>query len=407
MSKNHDAWDSIFDNLAILEGVDRVGYFDISADDIKKYGKREPRLMTKIDYEEVTPTIMKDHGLSILAISNGVYRIARTNPFMKIAPLMEGNISKVKPRKDIATINPFSISTESQILDVCSVNGILDTVFGESADLTIRGRIRVDSDIGFRLGDIRYDISGVQVEVDGGYEGASSINLIEAKMGGRSNLSIRQLVYPELFWRSRIEDKVVRSYVLLYERNVIRFIPFFILSDGQYILDSDGEKQFQFIHPEAEKFELSKVPVIKNLLNHDAPFPQADDFDKVVSMFLYVAGGYTSKEELSKEFDIVNRQIDYYYSVLSFLGLCIYERGDDIFLTERGEKLSKLSKDELLIELAKIIFSSKIFHDALRGGIDDVDEKDFEVWKISGSTIKRRLQTVNAWIKYFKENLIN
>ncbi len=79
----------------------------------------------------------------------------------------------------------------------------------------------------------------------------------------------------------------------------------------------------------------------------------------------------------------MNRQIDYYYSVLSFLGLCIYERGDDIFLTERGEKLSKLSKDELLIELAKIIFSSKIFHDALRGGIDDVDEKDFEVWKIS------------------------
>ncbi len=122
-------------------------------------------------------------------------------------------------------------------------------------------------------------------------------------------------------------------------------------------------------------------------------------------MFIYISSGYTSKEELSKEFDIVSRQIDYYYSVLSFLGLCDYERGDDIILTERGEKLSKLSKEELLIELAKIIFSSEIFHDAYLFGIDSVDEKDFEKWRISGSTIKRRLQTVNAWIRYFKESL--
>jgi hypothetical protein len=100
-------------------------------------------------------------------------------------------------------------------------------------------------------------------------------------------------------------------------------------------------------------------------------------------MFIYISSGYTSKEELSKEFDIVSRQIDYYYSVLSFLGLCNYERGDDIILTQRGEKLSKLSKEELLIELAKIIFSSKIFHDAYLFGIDSVDENDFEKWRIS------------------------
>lgn len=70
MPKNHDAWNSIFDSLDILHSVDRVGYFDILADDIKKYGHREPRLMTKIDYREVTPEIMSKNGLSILAIAN-------------------------------------------------------------------------------------------------------------------------------------------------------------------------------------------------------------------------------------------------------------------------------------------------------------------------------------------------
>ncbi len=407
MSKlNHDAWDIIFDKLWILSLVDQVGYYDISADDIKKISNREPRLMTKIDYEEVLPQIMKNNQLSILAISNWIYRIARTNPFMKISPITTAqNIKKMIVRDDICTIDPFSVKTESQILDLCGVNGILDEVFGEKSYLTIRWRLRIDSEVWFTLDSVRYNITWVQIEVDGGYEGNSSINLIEAKMWWRSNLSIRQLVYPEIFWKSHIINKIIHSYVLLYERNIIRFIPFYILADWEYILDSSSEKQFQFIHSDAEIFEISRVPIKEWVLNYNAPFPQADDFDKVVSMFIYISSGYTSKEELSKEFDIVSRQIDYYYSVLSFLGLCDYERGDDIILTERGEKLSKLSKEELLIELAKIIFSSEIFHDAYLFGIDSVDEKDFEKWRISGSTIKRRLQTVNAWIRYFKESL--
>lgn len=99
----------------------------------------------------------------------------------------------------------------------------------------------------------------------------------------------------------------------------MRFIPFQILGDGSYILDSANEKCFQFLHPEAQKFNIAHIPVKDGMLNLDAPFPQADDFDKVVSMFLYITSGYTSKEELSKEFDIVERQIFYYYGVLNWL----------------------------------------------------------------------------------------
>lgn len=404
---NHDAWDIIFDKLQILRSIDNIGYYDITADDIKRISNREPRLMTKIDYEEVLPQVMKNNQLSILAISNWVYRIARTNPFIKIAPI--SSVEKVKNmmvRDDIYTIDPFSIKTESQILDICGVNWILDEVFWEKTYLTIRWRIRIDSEIGFTLNSTQYNISWVQIEVDGGYEWASSINLVEAKMWGRGNLSIRQLLYPELFWKSHVTNKEIRSHVLLYERNIIRFIPFYIVSNWEYILDSNNEKQFQFIHSDVEIFDISRVPIKEWLLNYDAPFPQADDFDKVVSMFIYVSSWYNSKDELSKEFDIVSRQIDYYYSVLSFLGLCKNERGDSITLTERWEQLSKLSKDDILIEFAKIIFSSKIFHDAYKYGVDWVDEKDFEKWRITGSTIKRRLQTVHSWIRYFKEILV-
>ncbi len=58
---------------------------------------------------------------------------------MKISPITTAqNIKKMIVRDDICTIDPFSVKTESQILDLCGVNGILDEVFGEKSYLTIR-----------------------------------------------------------------------------------------------------------------------------------------------------------------------------------------------------------------------------------------------------------------------------
>lgn len=81
-----EAWQTIFEEMPILDSVRDFGFFDISADEIKRITKREPRLLTKIDFQKSLPKVMERDGLSILAIENGRYRIAKTNPFINILP---------------------------------------------------------------------------------------------------------------------------------------------------------------------------------------------------------------------------------------------------------------------------------------------------------------------------------
>ena len=88
MSQNHDGWAEIFSEMKIVEHVNRRGHFDISASQIKKISKREPRLMAKIDFREHLPPVMECEQMGIMAITNGSYRIARFDPFIKIPPFL-------------------------------------------------------------------------------------------------------------------------------------------------------------------------------------------------------------------------------------------------------------------------------------------------------------------------------
>jgi hypothetical protein len=108
-----------------------------------------------------------------------------------------------------------------------------------------------------------------------------------------------------------------------------------------------------------------------------------------------------TKDELSTDFDIVDRQIDYYVNIMRWIGLVTVEMGN-IHLTATGRRIADLSHAERIYELAQIIFGEPIFHEALRSGTNGVNKDLFLRWKCSGSTIERRLQTVAAWIRYFK-----
>lgn len=51
-------------------------------------------------------------------------------------------------------------------------------------------------------------VSGVQTEVDAGYEGKNQIVLIEAKNFSATNVIIRQLYYPFRQWQEHTKKKV-------------------------------------------------------------------------------------------------------------------------------------------------------------------------------------------------------
>lgn len=402
MALNHDGWDEIFHELPIVERVNTVGYFDITADQIKAISRREPRLMAKIDFREHLPGVMEKEKLAILAITNGKYRIARFDPFIQIESVSPVTPVSIPFPANIITLNPQKLAHEAAALDAAALSGILTQVFGEEVSLTIRGRSR-SPNFNFFLNGIEFPVSGVQIEVDGGYEGPTSVNLVEAKVGSRNNLNVRQLIYPQLAWEQAIgHRKSVRSFICFYQEPVLRFIPI-VYEGGQCSADHSHEIAF-IIEPEAE-LDLQEIAVNPNADTPvlGVPFPQADRFETVLAMFsIVVREEEIAKEQLLQDFDVDPRQIDYYSNAMRWMGLVEMEQGV-VRLSQAGREMANLPHAEKIRRMAEVIFREPIFHHVLRHGTANVPPELFKRWHCeSESTRNRRLQTVKAWINYFE-----
>lgn len=398
---NNQSWINIFDKYKIINNIKSAGYMDITADQIKAVDGKEARLMTKVDFRENLPTIMSDENLSILAINNGTYRIAKNDPFIDINEKISTKIiDKIAP-KNIISIDPFNIKSESGALDIAYISKMCEETFQEESNLTIRGRLRGQLD--FNIGSTPYNINGVQIEVDGGYEGKNNIHLIEAKIGFRNNINIRQLLYPKLYWEKEVKKlKEIKSYIFYLHNDIFRFIPY--IYDGKIgYADHSKEKAFRFIEP-TTKFSIYDIKIDESLTDSNIPFPQADKFEKVQDMLYVISkSDCISKYELNLEFDIVSRQIDYYFNVLRWLKVC-KEENDCLILTEVGKKIIDLPFKKRIEELAKIVFSDPITNNFLHN--QPINPILFSKYNInSESTQRRRLQTVSAWIRYFQEML--
>lgn len=393
------SWENIFNHFNILNEIKKNKYFDITAEQIKKIDGKEARLMTKVDFRENLPKIMKEEKLSILAIKNGLYRIAKNDPFIDINKEIKTKIIELDAPTNILSIDPYNIKSESGALDIATITKMSNIVFGEETNLSIRGRLR--GSLNFKIDSVPYNIDGVQIEVDGGYEGNTSINLVEAKIGFRNNINIRQLLYPELYWKEEIKEKKhIKSYIFYLQDNIYRFIPY--IYDGVIgYADHENEKAFKF-KEKSSNFSLYDIQVNQSNICLKTPFPQADKFDTVHSMLVLISEHpCMTKEELKLNFDIVDRQIDYYYNVLKWLKLC-KEEDNCMILTEKGIKILQLPFKDRIIEMAKIVFSEPIFNEVLNSGTNISMSLFHRYNVISDSTAKRRLQTVKAWIAYFK-----
>ena len=76
-------------------------------------------------------------------------------------------------------------------------------------------------------------VSGVQIEVDGGYEG-DRLYLIETKMGRRDNFITRQLYYPCRMWRERGVKKEIVPIFLTYSNKVFSFRQYRFTNSNAY-----------------------------------------------------------------------------------------------------------------------------------------------------------------------------
>ncbi len=214
------AWNAIFERYSIESHDFAEKPFIIAADDIKaatkhleKTSEKEVRILCKQDTRESRPTVFKKRNLFVLPIANGTYAIVQGEGYVDIPPINHDAVTQVYRsqldfRLDTATVG----NSEMQHLDFAYAASLVRTFMGDdSLVMTIRGR-KFTPEFTFSVNGKSLSVSGVQTEVDAGYEGRNQVVLIEAKGAKTTNTIIRQLFYPFRQWSTYTKKPITTLF---------------------------------------------------------------------------------------------------------------------------------------------------------------------------------------------------
>ena len=211
---NTPSWNAIFDMYDIWVHDFDAAPFPISAKEIGRAcqhftrpSQKEARILCKQDDRESRPLAFRERGLFVLPVKNGYYVIVKGEGYVDVPPIES-------PLLEYRSDFPFELETtrvgnsEMQHLDRAYAQSLIrHFADDESLVLTIRGRKFTDA-FQFVTGEFQINVQSVQTEVDGGYEGAEQVVLVEAKGGTADNTIIRQLYYPFRQWQQHTTKPV-------------------------------------------------------------------------------------------------------------------------------------------------------------------------------------------------------
>ena len=101
----------------------------------------------------------------------------------------------------------------------------------------------------FRLGNTNFGINNVQIDTDGCYEGATTINVIEVKKTVVGTANIRQLLYPKLMLdRNYNSTKKINVWLMTFDNNkVYNFYKFVENKDHSYKFDISSSRRYKLV----------------------------------------------------------------------------------------------------------------------------------------------------------------
>lgn len=389
MSRLHEAWERI-----PVEGEVQF----ITADEVRALSGREPRLMMKFDHSYQLPPTLRDSGRFILPLKNGLYALIRGEGYHRpesCGPPLEF------PRKTRFELRTTSTGiSEMQHLDIAFNIGLLSHFLGEPVLYpTIRGRKRSPK-FEFRVGAHRFEVEGVQVEIDGGFEGRSSVTLVEAKIGECEDFHLRQLYYPLRFWSS-LTKKRVRLVFFTYEPET-----------ELYRL-----REYGFDPPEVYRAPmLLKAACYRIAHQRQAadspltesgrfPFPQADRLDKVALIPFLVAEGENHPDRLSEILEFTPRQGRYYLDACKALGLLdekgtLTQFGSDYLTCPPEIRYRLLCKAVLALPVMREVVSNLLLAPGSALHKLEVQAVVQKATSLAPSTAARRTQTVWSWLTW-------
>ena len=428
MTKNDTAWAKIFDSLSLLPKIGQHGFVYITADEIKEAGKREPRLLAKQDTEKSRPKIFKQNNLSILPVENGKYIIFKDDSLRTYYPILhlfsDIEIEEYHITRDFSeydTIDPGIITTESQAIDFANLVSLIKTFTGETELLlTIRGRYgSKDFSIEIPPDNHSINISGVQIEIDAGFESPDKIYLFEAKSGRSEDFNIRQLFYPYKDWSCKSLKTIIPIF-FVYTNGLFYFFQF-AFDEGYGNLRLVRKKCFTINEPIKQRIDLSQLLRSTQIENEPAvTFPQANDLDKVIDIVTNYSSGLTNKEEIVEFFEFAGRQGDYYADAAIYLGLLKrhLDRSSEFELTRVGEFIANSQKrSQRNLWLLKQMLKTPSFNEIIRLFRDNsynISRMNAELLapiiqrhqiQLHGTTPGRRASTVKSWLRWMKNNM--
>lgn len=414
ISKNNEAWNLLFDKFNIIENINKNGYFEITADDIKSSG-REPRLMTKFDSSENLPDMFKNNELAILPIKRGSYIIGKFQNYQLVDINNDIDVETKNIPDYITTIDYKNITSEAISINAAYISGMLEDIVGEPVVPTISGRMGT--------GEFKYQIllndqnsfpinvENSQMEIDGSYESVSKFIILEAKNHYMKDFIIRQLYYPYKVWKSNTNKEII-PIMLIKHDNIFNFFVYSFENENDYNSIKLKKIKRYILDEPYNPIEVSDIMDIMSGIefakeSSDVPFPQANTFNIVLDLLGQLSAQDMTPEDITNFLEYDPRQTNYYIDAAKYLGFVTKDK--KYTLTEYGKNIMKMNHKDRTLEIIKSILSHKPFYLAMKQQLEifsfdieeiakSIDECRDEINK--ESTAKRRTSTVTAWIRW-------
>ena len=417
-TQNDIAWEKLFDKYDIKNQIDINGSFIITAKQIKEF--REPRLMAKFDHRINLPQIFSKNKLAILPITRGNYIISDFEAYKSFESLDKSIINLSLP-SNLQSLDSNNISSEAIAINCALASGILSDFFAENyLHPTVYGRMGSGN---FKFDILKNDlttalsveVNNAQVEIDAAFEGIESLFILEAKIDVSKDFLIRQLYYPFKLWQSKITKKV-RPIFLVYSNGIFSLYEYefkdpdlynslVLIKHKNYTIE-DISIEFSDILDIMKKVNIQPEPKI--------PFPQANNFNRVINLCELLLNKDLSREEITEEYAFDIRQTNYYTDAARYLGLVgrKYDSGRKpiYFLTQKGRKILSFKYKQKQMALCECILEHKAFYkvfELCQNGVMP-DKKDIvNIMKNSNlynidkdKTYERRSSTISGWINW-------
>lgn len=423
MNELDRVWNSIEQDYHFLDVIGSEGSFVISSDAIKKY--KEPRLVTKFDSSEDVPEIFKKHNLSILPINRGTYLISDIKTFLPLQEISQRPVG-VGVSDELTTARLCDISSESQAINYACGIGLIDQFVGEQGlRATLDGR-QGSGIFNFNInrhsgGSLSVNVDNAQIEIDKCLEGGNSIVVIEGKKDRiMPDFMERQLFYPAKMIKG-LSRKAIKPLFFSYNNGIIDLREY-VISDYQNYNSMTLVKQGRFylydslfrITKDVLYYQMSKTPIVKEPV--DLPFPQANTFERVISLLEKLRLGDCSPIELTYPIGVTTtRQSNYYGDAAAYLGLAWKKKG--LYgITKEGRELMKKMPYERIFSYMNLILSHYIFREVFihwmkTGELYETYDilplliKDDDVQVLKENVYERRASTVRSWVKWIIDNL--